>query len=196
MMKRARCSADDTVTGEDLISKRLVTMATPQPISVKDFVEHVRQCQLQKFSFDYYMHGLVEEAGEVFEAVRVNAVTDVLDEIGDVLWYAVSFAMELRGQASMPDTWPELQPAFDKPAHLLLLSTVAKLSGRVKKVLRGDKPFDQFVPAIMEHFDAVIIHCSQVAANHGATLEKCAAMNMYKLAGRFQRGTVRGDGER
>merc|ERR1740130_1158959 len=47
---------------------RIARVASPQPSSVRKFEIHVKQCQLQSFTFDYYMHGLVEEAGEVFEA--------------------------------------------------------------------------------------------------------------------------------
>ena len=81
-------------------------------------------------------------------------------------------------------------------AHELLLTTVAKLSGRVKGSLRGDKPLEQFSSAMQQHLDEVVHHCAQVAANHGATLEECAAKNVRKLAGRFERGTVRGDGDK
>ena len=49
---------------------KLAKVATPQSYSVREFGVHVKQCQVHSFSFDYYMHGVVEEAGEVFEAVR------------------------------------------------------------------------------------------------------------------------------
>ena len=60
------------------------------------------------------MHGIVEESGEVFDAVRAARSTDassferdnVIAEIGDVLWYVTSFSMELGGSLSMPQTWP------------------------------------------------------------------------------------------
>ncbi|CAE7686167.1 unnamed protein product [Symbiodinium pilosum] len=59
--------------------------ASPQQLSVEDFQEHVKICQLQKFSFDYYVHGLVEESGEVLEAVRSKADSgSVGNELGDV----------------------------------------------------------------------------------------------------------------
>ena len=51
-------------------------VSSPQSLSVHDFEAHVKSCQIQSFSFDYYMHGLVEEAGEVFEAVRATQKTD------------------------------------------------------------------------------------------------------------------------
>ena len=46
---------------------------------VNRFEAHVNKCQLQKFTFDYYMHGIVEESGEVFDAVRAARSTDTKD---------------------------------------------------------------------------------------------------------------------
>ena len=46
------------------------TIATPVSLSVTEFEAHVKQCQLQSFTFDYYIHGVVEEVGEVFDTVR------------------------------------------------------------------------------------------------------------------------------
>ena len=42
----------------------------PQLPSVAEFEIHVTKCQLSKFDFAYYMHGLVEETGEVFEGIQ------------------------------------------------------------------------------------------------------------------------------
>ena len=81
------------------------------------FEAHVRKSQLQKFTFDYYMHGIVEESGEVFHAVRAALSTDaysfdkdnVIAEIGDVLWYVTSFSMEFGESMSLPQTWPWME---------------------------------------------------------------------------------------
>ena len=71
--------------------------ATLQSLSVSDFESHVKSCQIKPFSYTYYMHGLVEETGEVFEAVRAaqdagaeakkSHVMAIMQEVGDVLWY-------------------------------------------------------------------------------------------------------------
>ena len=52
-------------------SVTFASMAVLEPLSVYNFDAHVKHGQLRQFSFDYYMHGLVEEAGEIFEAVSV-----------------------------------------------------------------------------------------------------------------------------
>ena len=93
------------------------TLQKSKATVVNRFEAHVRNCQLQRFTFDYYMHGIVEESGEVFDAVRAARSTDassfekdnVIKEIGDVLWYVTSFSMEFGESLSMPQTWPRAE---------------------------------------------------------------------------------------
>ena len=198
-------SVDDVVASA--VSEPTATiarLATLQPLDMRKFEVHIKQCQLQSFTYDYYMHGIVEESGEVFEAVR--AATDagttadkgimdaVLAEIGDVLWYVTSFSMELGPAMRMPESWPVAEPGAVAP-EVQLLSIAAKLSGRVKKCKRGDKAVDQFVPAMLQHRDALLSECAKIAANHYSTLEQCAEKNVRKLGSRFARNTVLGDGD-
>ncbi|CAE8720631.1 unnamed protein product [Polarella glacialis] len=184
--------------------------ASSQSLSVADFEGHVQRCQLQHFTFDYYMHGLVEETGEVFDAVRAQRAgssqpegserkstgSTVELELGDVLWYATSLSMEVGGDMKMPATWPlaDVCKTGDEP-EVLMLATAARLSGRVKKSLRGDKPLEEFVPAMRQHRDELLARCAEVAENHGSTLQRCAMLNVWKFKGRFDRGSVQGDGD-
>eukprot|EP00440_Ansanella_granifera_P006442 gb/GFBE01006987.1/.p1 GENE.gb/GFBE01006987.1/~~gb/GFBE01006987.1/.p1 ORF type:complete len:199 (+),score=53.97 gb/GFBE01006987.1/:1-597(+) len=196
-MKRGPCEEDGR--GDE---KRCpaASMPTPQSLSVREFEEHVRSCQLKKFGFDYYMHGLVEEAGEAFEAVRASrgkapeSCSQVANEIGDVLWYATSFSMELGSSVQMPSEWPQGR-AGTHEAEVRLLAAVAKLAGRVKKSLRGDKALDEFLPAMRQYRDEVLQLCADVAVAEGLTLQRCAVANVIKLKGRFDRGSVQGDGD-
>ena len=100
-------------------------------LTVHDFEAHVKSCQIQSFSFDYYMHGLVEEAGEVFEAVRATQDADssssegqakaIALELGDVLWYLTSLSMEIGGEMTMPDSWPTVERGTNAPEVLMML---------------------------------------------------------------------------
>ena len=193
-------------------------------MAVREFGDHVKSCQLRNFTFDYYTHGLVEESGEVFDAVRafrkaaehlhgshvsfsdgLESLRDAaLSEIGDVLWYMTSLSLEFGDALTMPEAWPKQPKSPQCPAHLttpstepeiLMMVCVSKLSGRVKKSLRGDRSLHEFAPAIQEYRDELLDLCAMVAANHGATLERCAMMNVRKLSSRFVRGSVKGDGE-
>merc|ERR1712217_301863 len=108
--------------------------------------------------------------------------------------YTTSLSSELGGEMNMPQIWPTAELGATEP-EVAMLAAAARLSGRVKKSMRGDKPLDQFVSAMVEHRNALLSACAEVAANHESTLQECAAMNITKLSGRFQRNTVRGDGD-
>merc|ERR1712151_673759 len=108
----------------------------------------------------------------------------VLYELGDVLWYMTSLSLEVGDVLAMPEMWPEkTKPpeGLDGPIataiepEVLMMACVAKLSGRVKKSLRGDKPLQEFAPAMKGYRDELLGLCAMVAANHGATLQRCAA---------------------
>ena len=79
--------------------------------------------------------------------------------------------------------------------EILMMACAAKLSGRVKKSLRRDKPLQDFAPAMREHRNELLSLCAEVAAMHGATRQQCALLNVQKLHGRFHMGSVRGDGD-
>eukprot|EP00441_Pelagodinium_beii_P018167 CAMPEP_0197660574 /NCGR_PEP_ID=MMETSP1338-20131121/50931_1 /TAXON_ID=43686 ORGANISM="Pelagodinium beii, Strain RCC1491" /NCGR_SAMPLE_ID=MMETSP1338 /ASSEMBLY_ACC=CAM_ASM_000754 /LENGTH=150 /DNA_ID=CAMNT_0043237951 /DNA_START=178 /DNA_END=630 /DNA_ORIENTATION=+ len=148
------------------------------------------------------MHGIVEEAGEVFEEVRAkrdanltrDADDKVVCEIGDVLWYVTSLSLEMGVEMAMPDAWPEATTVTSEP-EVWLMAAASKLSGRVKKSLRKDKSLEEFVAAMALHRDELLQRCAEVAAASGASLQRCAIANVRKLKGRFERGSVQGDGD-
>jgi NTP pyrophosphatase (non-canonical NTP hydrolase) len=139
---------------------------------------------------------------ECFDAVKGNTV---LCELGDVLWYCVAFSLEF-DELAMPASWPErpvpstveclhsILDADDERDAILMMECVAKLSGRVKKRLRGDKPPEDFLPDMKKMRDELLNLCAAVAATYGATLQQCALLNVEKLHARFEAGSVRGEG--
>ena len=178
----------------------------PSEISLSEFQKHVKSSQLRKFNFDYFIHGLVEEAGEVVEAVQKKRseqrCSDVASELGDVLWYVAALNVELGG-GQLADSWPQAcigrlveheapEPVSGSAVDLLLIAS--KLAGRTKKTLRGDKTLDEFLPDMRMYMCKILNCCAQVAASHGLCLQHCAQMNVCKLEGRKSRGTVLGDG--
>ena len=204
-MKRSRDGAifPQNATAGCVDPEAVANVSSPQSLTVHDFEAHVKSCQIQSFSFDYYMHGLVEEAGEVFEAVRATQGADprfsegqamaIALELGDVLWYLTSLSMEIGGEMTMLDSWPTVERGTNAPEVLMMLYA-SKLSGRVKKSMRGDKTLADFVPAMREYRDELLKTCAEVAANFDTTLQRCAKLNVNKLRGRFGRGAVMGDG--
>ena len=43
--------------------------------------------------------------------------------------------------------------------------------------------------------DEMLALCAEVVANHGPSLQQCGAWNVRKLRGRFEVGSVFGDGD-
>ena len=155
-------------------SEMSADMAMLKSLSVHDFETHVRRCQLHPFTFDYYMHGLVEEAGEVLEAVSVARLVaahrlacneKALSEMGDVLWYANSFSLEVGIPLAMPTMWPTVKARVHNPKVLMRVA-VARLSGQVKKSMRGDKPLEQCVSAMLHYRDEPLTRCTEVIEAH------------------------------
>jgi NTP pyrophosphatase (non-canonical NTP hydrolase) len=175
-IKRLVCEEEDKGNADINIvaSVTFARMAVLEPRSVYNFEAHVKQCQLRQFTFDYYTHGLVEEAGEVFEAVSVARLVaahrlacneKVLSEMGDVLWYANSFSLEVGIPLAMPTIWPTVKAGVHNPKVLMRVA-VARLSGRVKKSMRGDKPLEQFVSAMLQYRDELLARCTEVIEAH------------------------------
>ena len=175
-------------------------------LSVEDFQQHVKRSQLRKFDFDYFIHGLVEEAGEVVEAAQKKSseqhCSEVASELGDVLWYVAALHAELGG-GPLADSWHAAyavrvvenkgpEPASGSPVDLLLIAS--KLAGRTKKALRGDKTLDEFLPEMHMYIRKILDCCGEVAALHGLSLQHCAHTNVCKLEGRRSRGSILGDG--
>ena len=79
-----------------------------------------------------------------------------------------------------------------------LLTTAAGLSGRIKKVLRGDKSLSDFLPDITRRRNELLQDAAllSIQIKEGTTLAQVAAMNVQKLSARINKTTVRGDGNR
>jgi NTP pyrophosphatase (non-canonical NTP hydrolase) len=179
--------------------------AESQDLSIEDFEQHVESSRLRRFGFDYYIHGLVEEAGEVVEATQKKGTetgcSDVGSELGDVLWYATALRIELEDEplASWPVACEARATGPEAPGHVStspveLMLIASKLAGRAKKALRGDKALEEYLPDMRRHLRETLQRCAEVAVVHGLTLQQCAQKNVHKLKGRKRRGSILGDG--
>ena len=101
--KRAR----SPFSHEKETSKRPRKSSTCEAITVTQYEKKVKGFQVKDFDYSYYMHGIIEEAGEVFEAIRAGDTTNVIYELGDVLWYIVSFSMKIGEGLELAPTWNE-----------------------------------------------------------------------------------------
>ena len=172
--------------------------------SVSQFEDHVKSSCLHAFTFDYFVLGVVEEAGEVATAASKSKpgshCARVAQELGDLLWYATAVRVSLEDEplASWPvaadgEAESKTDRMFTRPVDLVVLAS--KLAGRTKKAIRGDMALDAFLPDLRMYVRQVLGCCADVASGHGLTLSQCALSNMRKLEDRRRRGTIRGEGD-
>ena len=76
-----------------------------------------------------------------------------------------------------------------------LAGEAGEYANKVKKVIRGDASLSEATELLVEELGDVLWYLSESAKNLGYSLEDIAALNIGKLAGRRERGTVRGSGD-
>jgi NTP pyrophosphatase (non-canonical NTP hydrolase) len=98
------------------------------------------------------------------------------------------------------DTWYG-NPTPDTPL-LYLAVTVAEeageICGKVKKLHRDDRSATEVIArekAIKLEMGDLLFYMSRMAKSLGTTLSEIAQMNHDKLADRYARGVIRGDGD-
>lgn len=135
--------------------------------------------------------GLVDEIGEFKEAVRVfEDPGSILKEGGDVLWYVAALVNDLGLMEQVQRT------SCGRPSALDI--SAAKICGLVKKTYRDDE--GTFRPEvkqeITELLSAIYMRLDDALVNSiGCTIEQAMEMNIEKLQGRKNRGTLQGSGD-
>lgn len=135
------------------------------------FAKHVRDCD-----------------GERFGAAKCNTCRPkLIDELGDLLWVTMMYLRHLAPD-SIPERWAELESS-SVPARLAL-----------DRLGIDVVPFrwhwiDGQIRRPVEVLD-LLLAIDGLACALTVDLWDLAAMNLEKLAGRAERGTLSGDGER
>ena len=131
--------------------------------------------------------GLSEETAEVAQAVHYGHAGPVLNELGDVAWYAITAAHRLNTTLTQLRAIPAHAPAQDVDDSIRGMVTAAGLfAGRVKKWLYHDKPLDNELA--LRDLACVLLRAEQIADWHERTLEDAFAENIAKLRKRFPSG--------
>jgi len=151
--------------------------------------------------------GLGGECGEVLEKVKklIRDDTrftneDIAKELGDILFYSVATANlfnfgtplyeEARGDTSIKDTL-----VMDTA---LMFSTAGKVLGVLPQLITWDDDEDlaeDLVHKLQECIGELILWIIQVARHFDMTMQDIIDINVDKLDGREQRGTIRGSGD-
>lgn len=76
-----------------------------------------------------------------------------------------------------------------------LANEAGEVAGKIKKVLRGDKPMADAIPAIRDELGDVLWYVAVLAERLDISLELVAQRNLQKLSERKQTGTLKGDGD-
>lgn len=80
-------------------------------------------------------------------------------------------------------------------AALGLSNEAGEVAGKLKKVIRGDRPYEEFRQESLGETGDVLYYLAQVAARTNYTLEHVAKSNHAKLQDRMQRGVIKGNGD-
>lgn len=77
-----------------------------------------------------------------------------------------------------------------------LAGEAGETADKIKKILRGDKPFnDEAREAIAFELGDVLYYLTRIGVTIGYNLEQIAHMNENKLTSRKERGMLKGDGD-
>ena len=150
--------------------------------------------------------GLVGECGEIANkfkkvlrddagAIQPEKRTQLIDEIGDVLWYAAGLARDLG--IRVHDQWAVLLPKY-LPTLSKCVLRITSLAGEIASAVEfqldqtcADEPI-----ARIEHRIANIVQfCNCILFHLGSNAAEAMQLNLDKLFSRQERGTLKGAGD-
>lgn len=112
---------------------------------------------------------------------------DALKEFGDRFWYLARLERELLQLVPSMNMWAQ---QFSQYNPLTVAEHTFWLAGKVKKMLRQDKPAEkaarEIVPAFLRLRDMMLAHPQAIEAMDG---------NAAKLRDRAERGVIKGSGD-
>ena len=76
-----------------------------------------------------------------------------------------------------------------------LCSETGEVVGKLKKVLRGDRKWDEQIAAMSDELGDVAFYLAGLATQCNLNLEEIFKANIQKLQSRQQRGKLQGDGD-
>lgn len=151
----------------------------------------------------YLALGIADEAGELLEKIehyttgtRRPHVTELMDEAGDVLWYAAQLLNRIGTTFGLLPVdriaRSEHEATIVSCTHFVVIHA-AYIAGRAKKNLRDGAVVDG---KIIEAITKLMLALDSLCNSFGYSLAVVAARNMDKLGGRKDRGVLGGDGDK
>lgn len=184
---------------------------------IEDYENMVRKTSLYPSShvFVYPALGLANEVGEtldkVFPTDRVEMVTtEVVKELGDVLWYVVATTHDLNlklwelfrhisGDMNVTTfdalEWWLLEGDKKRSPYLSLTVHAGEIAGIAKKVIRDGRGLEDARVKAEPVLARVLYDLCLICKRIGVPLSEIAKTNYDKLTSRLERGKIKGDGD-
>ena len=152
--------------------------------------------------FLYPALGLAGEAGELCEKIAEDAEdTEIIKEIGDVLWYVANVALDcgilMHTIFEGLDDFDQIEPIIEINMAAALAKNVGIVCEMAKKAARDDggNVTDARREKVREALRAVLGTLAGVCAPWEFNLSQCAETNIAKLKSRQERGVLGGSGD-
>jgi NTP pyrophosphatase (non-canonical NTP hydrolase) len=140
--------------------------------------------------------GLIDECGEFLEKFLDQdgiSSADVIDELGDVMWYVAAVCDTVH--IMVDSVFAEATPIKDFYDPTKLFYTVARISGIVKKSIRDKDGFIDpalITPQLISLADQILTFLPNLETTIGAVMER----NIAKLEDRKKRNVLKGSGDK
>lgn len=144
-------------------------------------------------TYSYPALGACNEVGEFCEKLLPPraSVSDLIDELGDVMWYAAQTATDFG--LSLYECFFKIGESNDVPDFAMLFAA-CRLAGRVKKIMRGDD-IEGKIDEIAIEIGKIVRSVDAIAQHLGSSLDEVCEKNLNKLFDRQERGVIKGDGD-
>ena len=181
--------------------------------------EFITNAPLEAPTLIYLPLGLADEAGELAEkisaftarAIAITGIdsfnphpvskTDILKEVGDVVWYCARILDERGIDLSVSASMEYLGPATLDHIALEVATLAGRVAGRSKKYIRDgagwdlDEKREKLYAPQADAIVRIIAALKTLCRFFGTTLEHVLHENQQKLQSRKDRGVLQGDGD-
>lgn len=170
------------------------------------FAEYIEKsqefaCYPKARGLEYTALGLANETFELLEKYwNHEHPSDILAELGDVLWYTSACYKELGLEIQEPSTsipgWTYYPGRGGGQEYFEALGiTVGKYVGHVKKWLRLDPGVEARTNAMTLELSYILLCIHRLSIVYGSDFQAVMTSNYAKLADRAQRGVLQGNGD-
>lgn len=161
-------------------------------MEIREYQQRAKQTAVYPEVGNNYIYptlGLINEIGELLLA---DDTERIIDEAGDVLWYISCLCSELH--IDLAPLTSEIESEY-VPYPERMLFNAAEIAGIVKKVIRDNNGIMNYqnktqIGVMLTYLLRMLIGIIPVS------VEELAELNIEKLSGRKDRGTLHGSGTR